>query len=92
MLAIPMAALLSYLKNFKKYIFRIAIGICFVLLLQNFFFIRKYRQGSIHWDSMTKEAFWYSFWGTSPLPEYWDLLEKPDYEKAKQGKDATVKE
>ncbi|HKJ79081.1 MAG TPA: hypothetical protein VKA10_06080, partial [Prolixibacteraceae bacterium] len=52
LLAIPMAALLSSLSNFRKYLFKITVGVCFFLIFQNFFFMRKYRSGSIHWDSM----------------------------------------
>lgn len=90
MLAIPMAVLFSESFKYRKYVYKFVVGLSLILILQNVFFVRKYRSGSIHWDSMTKEAFWNAFWRFSPLPEYWDLLEQPDYEKAKLGIDAVV--
>lgn len=90
MLAIPMALLFTEALKYRKYLYKIVVGLAIILIVQNVSFVRKYRSGSIHWDSMTKEAFWNAFWRFSPLPEYWDLLEQPDYEKAKLGIDAVI--
>ena len=92
MLAIPMALLFSEVLKYRKYLYKIAVGIVIVLIAQNLFFMRKYKRGSIHWDSMTKEAFWFSYWRISPHSEYWELLEKPDYDRARQGLDAIIEE
>jgi len=91
MLAIPMALLFSEIYKYRKYWFNILSAIILLMVLQNLFQMKKYRSGAIHWDSMTKEAFWYSYFRDSPLPEYWDLLEQPDYDKARQGIDAVIK-
>jgi hypothetical protein len=90
MLAIPMGLFFSEIYNYRKYLYKIAVVISMFLIIQNLFFMRKYRRGSIHWDSMTKEAFWYSYSRISPLSDYWEYLEQPDYEKAKQGIDAVI--
>ncbi len=46
---------------------------------------------SIHHDSMTKEAYWASFGKTYRPAHFYELLEKPDYDKARQGIQATIK-
>lgn len=89
-LAIPMALLFSEIWRFKKQSKIIVLSIVVFFLIQNNFFLEKYKRGALHYDSMTKEAFWYSFWHLHPHSEYWDLLESPDYKKALEGIDAIV--
>lgn len=88
-LAIPMALLFSELWRFRKQSKIIVLIIVFLALLQNNFFLEKYKRGALHYDSMSKAAFWKTFWQTHPKADYWDLLESPDYEKALKGIDAT---
>ena len=49
----------------------------------------QYRSGLLHWDSMTKEAYWEMFLNTDPDQEtkkrYLGFLERPNYKLAKQG-------
>jgi hypothetical protein len=47
----------------------------------------QYYNGAIHWDSMTKKAYMDSFGRLKPSAHFYDLLEAPDYEKAKEGLD-----
>ncbi len=47
----------------------------------------KYYYGAIHWDSMTKEAYLDSFGRVRPSARFYDLLEAPDYDKAREGAD-----
>ena len=89
-LAIPMALLFSELWRFRKQSKIIVLSIVFLALLQNNFFLEKYKRGALHYDSMSKAAFWYSFWHIRPHCEYWQLLEVPDYDKAREGIDAVV--
>ncbi len=91
LLAIPMASFFTSVSRFRKYLIKVIAVVCLVLVVQNFFYTRKYRSGSFHWDSMTKEAFWNSYWNFNPQKGFYELLEKPDYEKAKQGIDAVIK-
>lgn len=90
MLAIPSAVLFNEAKKWKKLVFVTLIGIAFLCTVQNLFNIRKYETGAIHWDSMTKEAYWFNFWHKYPQSGYWELLQRPDYDKARQGIDAVL--
>lgn len=47
----------------------------------------QYYNGAIHWDSMTKEAYIDSFGRLHPSERFNELLEIPDYEKAREGLD-----
>ncbi len=89
-LAIPMALLFSEIWRFRKQSKIIVLSIVFLALVQNNFFLEKYKRGSLHYDSMTKAAFWFNFWHTRPQTGYWELLETPDYSKALEGIDAVV--
>lgn len=46
----------------------------------------QYRYMAIHWDSMSKEAYWDSFLRLHPSGRLNYLLQEPDYESAIQGK------
>ena len=47
----------------------------------------QYYNGAIHWDSMTREAYIDSFGRLHPSERFNDLLEAPDYDKAREGLD-----
>jgi glycosyltransferase involved in cell wall biosynthesis len=47
----------------------------------------QYYNGAIHWDSMTREAYIDSFGRIHPSARFHDLLEAPDYDKAREGLD-----
>ena len=90
LLAIPMALLFTEIWNYRKLSKTIVLSIVFLALLQNNFFLEKYKHGGLHYDSMTKAAFWFSFWDMKPQEGYWELLESPDYSKALEGIDAVI--
>jgi len=53
----------------------------------NQFQINQYRTSLLHWDSMTKEAYW-GIWGKKTWPEGYDkMIKVPDYEKALKGEE-----
>ncbi len=84
-LAIPMAAFFSYIyrQSVKK---RIILAIPIIAIsLQSMFHTVQYYYGSIHWDSMTKEAYFDSFWRIWATNNFKNLLEAPDYENARKG-------
>lgn len=91
-LAIPLALLFTQMWKYKKYFKVIVFSIVLFALVQNIFFVEKYKRSSLHWDSTTKASFWNSCWHLHPQQGYWGLLEKPDYQKALEGIDAIVKE
>jgi hypothetical protein len=91
-LAIPMALIFTEIWKRRKYSRIIVFGIVLLSLVQNNFFLEKYKRSSIHYDSMTKAAFWNSFWHLRPQQDFWELLETPDYQKALEGIDAIKKD
>lgn len=84
-LAFPLATLLTLAKKAGKYISYAASGIVIVLILHNQFQLEQYKNGSIHYDSMTKEAYWNSFGHLRPTGDHWQLLKTPDIEKGLKG-------
>ncbi len=84
-LSLPFALVIDQSLKAGRFLFGTAVIIVFVLLLHNLFQLEQYKYGSIHYDSMTKEAYWNSFLKLHPHGEYWDLLKTPDYEKAVKG-------
>jgi hypothetical protein len=58
-------------------------GVLAFLVILNLNQIYQYSIGMMHWDSMTKEAYWGIFNKDLPPSNFQDLLEHPDYEKAK---------
>jgi len=47
----------------------------------------QYYNGAIHWDSMTKKAYLDSFGRLKPSAKFYELLEAPDYARAREGLD-----
>jgi hypothetical protein len=56
-----------------------------LLFSLNIFQNYQYHYGSIHWDSMTKDAYWDSAGHLYPTKNFYYLLEPPDYERALKG-------
>jgi len=54
-------------------------------MIHSLFETGQYTYGAIHWDSMSKKAYWYSFGKLHPDGEFYKLLKAPDYEKAIKG-------
>lgn len=54
-------------------------------LCQGKFFNWQYKKGLIHWDSMTKEAYWFIMWKKKMDPEFYDYLCKMDPQLARKG-------
>lgn len=85
-LAIPLAVVIERLFSLfkgKRVVFSWIL--CGVILLHGIFQNVKYHYNSIHYDSMTKEAYWDSFLRVRPSAKYWELLSSPDYAKARKG-------
>jgi hypothetical protein len=53
----------------------------------NLFQTEQYRKTLIHWDSMSREAYWAVFLARTRPAGYADLLRPPDYERARRGED-----
>jgi hypothetical protein len=84
-LAIPLAFFLfkvQSLNNIKKNIFYFTFA---SLILLNVFQTMQAKWNTIHFDSMTKEAYFDAFLRLTKNPEREKFLKHPDYEKAKAG-------
>jgi hypothetical protein len=87
-MAMAAAALLGYAFSSGRKWFRTGIITIYLLLMSLGIFNNiQYYHGAIHWDSMTKAAYWDSFGRVRPSSRFYNLLEAPDYEAAKEGKD-----
>jgi len=84
-LAIPFAALATWLHR-KHFIPAILfIGILGSLIWFNFFQTRQYSRGTINWAGMTKEAYWDSFLKKYPSKEFYQMLRFPERDSAVKG-------
>lgn len=83
LLALNMALLYDFaIRNFRYFFWIILLGFYFIRL--NLFQTRQFLNSLIHWDSMSKEAYWYVFERREMTRENWTELESylqaPDYE------------
>jgi hypothetical protein len=85
LLAIPLAVMIEKIVGFKRWLKIVLFSIIGFLFLHSIFQTIQYYYGAIHWDSMTKEAYWNSFGRVRGSYKFQDLIVKPDYELAKKG-------
>jgi len=85
-LAIPLATFLTWLAKQKLPIkIPLSIVVASITLLSAFHTI-QYHYGAIHWDAMTKEAYFDSFGRVRASEQFNSLLVYPDYQSAREGK------
>lgn len=70
--------------NWSKITSLIVFGI---LITYNQFQTLQKKSDAIHWDSMTKAAYWHNFLHRYPQPGFEEKLQSPDVEAAKKGLD-----
>jgi hypothetical protein len=85
LLALPMTAFISWALE-KKWM----LSLPFYLLAGWFIFLnifqtRQYYWGSIHWEGMTRAAYWDSLMHFRPSERFQDLVRYPDNQKAMKG-------
>jgi len=85
LLALPLAILIQRISTFKVPLKIITIALLFMFSTLGLWNSIKYYYGSIHWQSMTSEAYFDSFLKTRPNKTFYEKLERPDYEGAKKG-------
>ena len=84
-LAIPAAGFISWAGEKRKSI-RIPLYIIVLLLsLHSIFHTIQYYTGVIHYEGMTKKAYFHNFWRVKMPEDYWDDIDFPDHEKAMKG-------
>jgi len=89
-LAIPLATGLTWVFQQKRIIKIFLLCIFFLVALQSAFHNVQYYYSAIHWDAMTKEAYFDSYGRVRPSKQFHSLLKNPDYDKARKGIDATI--
>lgn len=85
LLAFPLAAFVQWCSGHKAILRNLLIIVMVLFVFQGTFHTVQYYYGALHFDSMTKAAYWNSFWKARPGFYYWDLLEQPDSQKAMKG-------
>ncbi len=87
MLAFPFAAFISHVQTFKALKKQVVYISLFLLILLNIFQTMQAKWNTIHYDSMTKEAYFDAFLRLTKNPEREKFLKHPDYKKALEGID-----
>ena len=84
-MAIPMAAFIHKIVQSKIWL-KVLVSVVIVFLVYlNQFQMTQYRTSLLHWDSMTKKAYW-SIMFEKQWPQNYDkLIKVPDYDKAVKG-------
>jgi hypothetical protein len=82
LLIFPLATLIQYIIKQKKVVTAIAFVIISFFVVLNLFQTRQYRSFAIHWDSMTKEAYFANFGKMQPIEGIDTLFKAPDYDNA----------
>jgi hypothetical protein len=85
LLAFPMAACLTSLLKTRLTVKIAGLAIFFLLVVYSLFETAQFYYGAIHWDGMTKEAYWETFGKLKPTGKFWQLVKEPDYDKAMGG-------
>ncbi len=85
-LAIPLAFGLNKIRFLEKSKKRILLSFFIFFTILGVFHTAKYHYGSIHWDSMTKEALIKNYFKLKREPNFEQWIASPDYESAIDGK------
>jgi hypothetical protein len=85
---LPIGVLFTYLIENKRRVITLLLG-CFVVatILLNRFQTQQYRHQIIHYDGMNWEAYKHAWLRTEYSPDLLDIIERPDYEEAKERRD-----
>jgi hypothetical protein len=81
-LALSLAVFIKWTFTLKKSAKLISHITIIVLILLNLFQTWQYYGGDIHYDAMTRKAYWKIFLRPFPDDTYKQFLDHPDYEKA----------
>jgi len=91
LMTFPLAAFLNWAWQQRK-VLKIGLTVIwFLFCLQGIKHHIQYHYGAIHWDSMSKAAYWDSYGRVRPSKDFVNLLEPLDYELAKTGVYQVVK-
>jgi len=84
-LAFPLAALWKWALQ-KGWITGTILGVLAIFFIRlNLFQSAQYREGMLHWDSMSKKMYWQTFLNRGYVKDADKILDPPDYDAAKKG-------
>lgn len=85
LLSIPLAAGFAFVFSKGKVIAVLSSVLIFLLISLQLFQTWQYKNGLIHYDDMTREAYFKGFFQTEPSLEWQDLLKPYDWERRIKG-------
>ena len=77
LLSIPFALFLAWISEQKKWLRTTLSAIVLLLGLQSAFHIVQYYNEVIHYEGMTKKAYFHFFWKTQKPDDYWNYIDMP---------------
>ena len=87
-MSLPLAAFFAYVIKSNMLIKTLTTIVVVFFLWLNLYQHEQYRSSLLHWDSMSKAAYW-GIWGRQSWPEnYAKMIVQPNIEKAKKGEDS----
>ncbi|MFL5763645.1 MAG: hypothetical protein ACJ77K_06855 [Bacteroidia bacterium] len=81
LLSFPMAAGFSYFFEGGRMKKLFASAALILIIILNLFQTWQYKNGAIHYDDMSREAYFYDFFRTKPTPEWADFLKPYDWDR-----------
>jgi hypothetical protein len=84
-LSFPIAAFFSFIFSKKKIYSWCMLSVITLLIMLNLFQTWQYKNGLIHFDYMTRKAYFKGFFQTQTSLEWYDLLSPFDWERHKKG-------
>lgn len=82
LMAIPLAVSLKFVFKQKKWINYSTQLVLILFVALNIWQSKQYQKGIIHYDGMTREAYFRSFFSWHYPNNYSDIIDRPDYEAA----------
>ena len=84
-LSVPVAGFIAWIAEKRNFI-RIPVYVIVLFLsFRSVFHTIQYYNEVIHYEGMTKKAYFHTLWKTTQPDDYWNYIEAPDYEKAMKG-------
>jgi len=83
--SIGLATFLTWVSKITPLKRTILVSLFALSIILGVWHFKRYRGGSIHWVSMTKEAYFECFWTITPTDEWYNKIRKPDFKLAKEG-------
>ncbi len=83
LLALPLCAVIDRIRAGGRAVKGIAVAAGAFLILLNVFQSYQFELGLLHYDSMSRELYFKQFGRVRPVEGFQDLLDPPDYERAR---------